>query len=141
MINQRPIIEVDGRAISAFEVAFGRALSIPSLEGSQDAVSMFRERQQTILDFERAWIAQYVGKLPRFDSRKAADIQIGELVLVPGIKMHRSKYPVARIVQPRVGHDGICRSALIKMEDGRYLMRPTNGLIPLRRGEDEEGPV
>src|SRR6218665_644893 len=141
VINQRPIIEVDGRPISAFEVAFGRAISIPSLEGSQDVVRMFRERQQRLQDFERAWIVRYVSKLERFDSRKSADIKIGDLVLVPGIRLHRSNYPLARIIQPQVGPDRIWRSAIIKMEDDRHLMRPTNGLIALRRGEDEKVPV
>ena len=68
VINRRPVIEIDGKLVSAFELAYGRGLQTPTLTGKCDPEKLFKGPNRLLEEFKAAWKVQYVRGLERFDS-------------------------------------------------------------------------
>ena len=82
--------------------------------------------------FSKRWLKEY---LPTLTERKKWQVEnrnfkIGELVLISDENMHRSDWPLARIIEVRPSRDEIERVVKVKTTNTEYL-RPARNLFLL----------
>nr|XP_027201522.1 uncharacterized protein LOC113795533 [Dermatophagoides pteronyssinus] len=141
VINQRPVVQNEGRYFSAFELCTGRTMNLMPMtdrgESIDDAVGMLFERTKFIDSVALLWISQYLNKIAKVNSAKPVEIKVGDWLLVPGMLSKRCKWPVGQVTGVVVGSDGICRSAKIRCM-GKDVWRPLNKLVWIARSGAEE---
>jgi len=136
--NSRPILHLDGKPISAFELAFGRPQILPpGVEGRIDPLSSFKKMQRRNKEMALVWSKQYLSKLARCDFRKGVKVQIGDVFLLPQSRRTRTLWPTGRVIDLKVCSDGFCRSVYLETSEGSTYWRPVKDLIPLPTGRPE----
>ena len=84
--------------------------------------------------FGKRWLKVY---LPTLAERKKSQVKnrnfkIGELVLISDKDMHRSEWPLARIIEIRASRDDVVRVFKVKTANGEYV-QPAGNLCLLKR--------
>ena len=128
VINQRPIIQNDGRFFSAFELWMGRTMNLKQENNIDDVWEMKIERSKFVKEVAKLWMSQYLKKLARMSTNKSTDVQIGDWLMLPEFLTKRSNWPIGQVMEVKSGSDGICRTVKIRI-NGTELWRPTNRLI------------
>ena len=83
--------------------------------------------------FGKRWLKVY---LPTLAERKKSQVEnrnfkIGELVLISDKDMHRSEWPLARIIEIRASRDDVVRVFKVKTANGEYV-QPAGNLCLLK---------
>ena len=97
---------------------------------------MYRKKwryAQTLIDgFWKRWSLEYMATLQRRVKWQVArnNLKVGDLVLVSDVETPRSLWPLARVVEVKMGRDGLVRSVLVKTRQSE-LKRPITKMIPL----------
>jgi len=136
--NSRPVLYTDDKVVSAFELAYGRPLILPSETQPLDApVVLLSERNRQRKEMLLLWKSQYLKRASKFSSGKIHTISINDVFLVPDTMRQRLVWPTGRVCAKKDGSDGVTRTVQLVMADGSRLWRPAQGLIPLTPGRGE----
>jgi hypothetical protein len=113
----------------------------PGVFEKSDSYCKRRWRQvQYMADlFWKRWLKEY---LPLLQERRKwnkirRNLQAGDLVMVAEENVHRSQWPLARVVEVHTGKDNRVRSAKVKMRS-TMLVRPITKLCLLEQSSDDE---
>ncbi|XP_062541543.1 uncharacterized protein LOC134209562 [Armigeres subalbatus] len=97
----------------------------------------YQQLQQVIQNHWKRWRKEYLTELNQQwqASRPAADIHVGQMVLLKEDGKSSITWPLARIIAVQPGSDGVVRVAVIRTKSGTYT-RAVNKLFPLPIDED-----
>ncbi|KAI2800105.1 hypothetical protein BLOT_014012, partial [Blomia tropicalis] len=134
IVNSRPILQNDGRLISAFELFTGRPMHIRSSGNQLNPLEWLQQRSAKSEEWGRLWISRFVRQLPRSTNKEKTEIKVGDWVMIPKMMSQRAKWPVGQVIGVKYGRDDVCRSVKIRSEK-KELWRPTNGLIRIAQAQ------
>ena len=78
----------------------------------------FRALQQLLSQFWKRWSAEYVASLqPRSEWRQErANLSIDDEVLITDDGISPLQWSIGRVMQLKLGHDGLAREALVRID-------------------------
>ena len=82
----------------------------------------WRHVQYLAQEFWRRWVGEYLPTItfrPR-DIEDRKEFKVGDMVLVLGGSMVRSRWPLGRIVKTYTSHDGLVRTVDVRTQTGTY---------------------
>ncbi|KAI2801953.1 hypothetical protein BLOT_009774 [Blomia tropicalis] len=132
VINARPILQEEGRFLSAFELAQGRTPKLSSTGVVDAPIERRNAYSKRVEEIGKLWIAKFVRQQRKITREEAADVRINDWVMVPKAMGKRAHWPVAQVIEMKRGSDNVCRSVKIRCEAKEYW-RPTNGLVWIGR--------
>jgi hypothetical protein len=147
-VKSRPIMQgEDSAALTPAHFLIGGLVTIPT--GTEPAVRQnlakeLRLKQKLSDDFWKRWTKEYLLELRNFHKvqrpvGKAAQIRLGDVVLIEEDVRPRHLRGRARIEELRRGRDGQVRTVVLRMSDGLQITRAIQLVIPLevdQGGED-----
>ena len=148
LLNSRPLTHVsidvsDPEALTPNHFLLGSACphvpQDPSKMPSGISAKQWKEVQSLADRFWRRWMKEYVPYLT--ERRKwlsnRRNIAADDLVLIVDANSARGQWPLARVVRPIPGPDGIVRTAVVKTVRGEYI-RPVAKLCLLEAAQDAD---
>ena len=98
----------------------------------------FRALQQLFSQFWKRWSAEYVPSLqPRSKWRQErANLSIDDVVLITDDGIPPLQWSIGRVMQLKLGHDGLARVALVRTSRGE-LTRPVSKLRRLPNKDND----
>ena len=95
----------------------------------------FRALQQLLSQFWKRWSAEYVASLqPRSKWRQErANLSVDDVVLITDDGIPPLQWSIGRVMQLKLGHDGLARVALVRTSRGEFT-RPVSKLrrLPIK---------
>ena len=147
MINGRPLTYIssdstDVEPLTPNHLLLGCASvnTSPGLFQSKEINSRRRWRQSQVLadQFWRRWKREYVPTLASRQKwlRQTRNIQEGDVVLMVESDSPRGFWPLARVVKPFQGTDGVVRSVELRSAGGGTYHRPVSKVCLLEEAND-----
>jgi len=147
-LNSRPITQDDENALTPAHFLCGERLTaLPS--GIEPRVernlTKAHQRTQNLADaFWKRWEKEYLLDLKNFHEvsqphKGSGNVRVGDIVLLQEERRPRHMWKKARVVELKVGRDGVTRTAILRGSHGTVLVRPIQLVIPLevdQGGED-----
>ena len=141
VLNNRPLMALtnnpdDIYALTPSMLVNGSRLDAIPQPGLQKAdqcpVKRFRALQQLLSQFWKRWSSEYVASLqPRGKWRhECANLAVDNVVLITDDGIPPLQWSLGRVIQVKLGHDGLARVALVKTSRGEFT-RPISKLRPL----------
>ena len=146
ILNRRPLTAVSPAA-SDCEALTPAHILYPSFASHQSCViapndlersttdwrSDFRKAQSRINAFWKAWSKDYLSLLHNRQKwrRQGKDLRVNELVLIVNEQLPRSVWKMARVVQADAEVDEHVRKALVRLADGKVVLRDRTSLVRL----------
>ncbi|XP_058817780.1 uncharacterized protein LOC131681089 [Topomyia yanbarensis] len=148
ILNSRPLAPLsdspdDISALTPGHFLIGEPLfSIPEpnlCELSSNRLSRLQDMKRSVQDLWRRWSRDYLSQLQQRSKWKQAtkDVCVGQLVLLKQDNTPPLQWPLGRIVDTTVGHDGHVRVVLVKTATGCYKRAVTEiSVLPVDPDED-----
>ena len=158
ILNRRPLTAVSPAA-SDCEALTPAHILYPSFASHQSCViapndversttdwrSDFRKAQSRVNAFWKAWSRDYLSLLHNRCKwkRQEEDLHVNTLVLVVNEQLPRSVWKMARVIKADAEVDDHVRKALIRLADGKVVLRDRTSLVRLELdGENQiQGPA
>lgn len=148
LVNSRPLTHVPletptDEPITPNHFLIGTANSEqtphPREEECKVSRKQWRQVQQAQHRFWKKWITEYLPDLCRRTKwyRPVQPLRVGDLVLLCDSNIHRSKWPLGRIIRVFPGKDGQVRAAEVQTQTGVFK-RPACILAKLDVGESDQ---
>jgi hypothetical protein len=132
-LNSRPITQdIEDVLTPAHFLCGERLTALPSGKEPQIGRNLTKalQRTQTMADdFWKRWEKEYLLELRNFHevsqpNKRSGKVPAGDIVLLHEDRRPRHMWKKARVVELKVGRDGIKRTAVLWGADGSVLVRP-----------------
>ena len=125
-----PSMLVNGSRLDAI-----RQSCLQTMDARGHPAKQFRALQQLLSQFWKRWASEYVASLqPRGQWRQErANLSIDDVVLITDDGIPPLQWSIGRVMQLKLGHDGLARVALVRTSRGEFT-RPVSKLrrLPIK---------